>query len=62
VRARFSDRGPGIPDLEQAMTDGFTTGSGLGLGPPGSKRLVDEFEIDTGPGQGTAVTIVMWAR
>jgi serine/threonine-protein kinase RsbT len=58
----FIDNGPGIPDLDQALRDGFTTGGGLGLGLGGSKRLVDEFEIDTRPGEGTAVSVVKWKR
>jgi serine/threonine-protein kinase RsbT len=62
VRAVFSDDGPGIPDLQLAMTDGWTSGSGLGLGLSGSKRLVDEFDIDTEVGRGTTVTVVKWTR
>jgi len=58
----FVDNGPGIADLEMALRDGYTTGGGLGLGLGGSKRLVDEFEIDTRPGEGTAVSIVKWKR
>ena len=58
----FVDGGPGIPDLEMALRDGYTTGGGLGLGLSGSKRLCDEFEIDTRPGEGTAVRIVKWKR
>ena len=58
----FVDAGPGIPDLEQALRDGFTTGGGLGLGLGGSKRLVDEFDIDTRPGEGTAIAVVKWKR
>jgi serine/threonine-protein kinase RsbT len=58
----FIDNGPGIPDLDQALRDGFTTGGGLGLGLGGSKRLVDEFEIDSRRGEGTAVSIVKWKR
>ncbi|MGJ7914265.1 anti-sigma regulatory factor [Massilia sp. LXY-6] len=58
----FVDNGPGIPDLEQALRDGFTTGGGLGLGLGGSRRLVDEFEIDSRPGEGTAVSVVKWKR
>jgi serine/threonine-protein kinase RsbT len=58
----FVDAGPGIPDLEQALRDGYTTGGGLGLGLGGSKRLVDEFEIDTRPGEGTAIAVVKWKR
>jgi serine/threonine-protein kinase RsbT len=57
-----SDNGPGIADLEQAMQDGFTTGNGLGLGLPGTRRLVDEFEIETEPGAGTKVRLVKWTR
>lgn len=62
VRATFTDAGPGIPDLDAAMSDNFTTGGGLGLGLPGSRRLVDEFSIDTGPGRGTTVVITQWGR
>ncbi len=58
----FLDSGPGIPDLEQALRDGYTTGGGLGLGLGGSKRLVDEFDIDTRPGEGTAIAVVKWKR
>jgi serine/threonine-protein kinase RsbT len=58
----FIDNGPGIPDLDKALRDGYTTGGGLGLGLGGSKRLVDEFDIDTRPGEGTAVSIVKWKR
>ena len=58
----FVDKGPGIPDLELALRDGYTTGGGLGLGLSGSKRLVDEFEIDTRVGEGTAVAVVKWKR
>ncbi|MFC4120208.1 anti-sigma regulatory factor [Nonomuraea zeae] len=57
-----NDEGPGIADLEQALTDGFTTGSGLGLGLGGSRRLVDEFDLITAPGKGTTVTVTKWAR
>ncbi|WTW93308.1 ATP-binding protein [Streptomycetaceae bacterium NBC_01309] len=62
VSAIFEDSGPGIPDLELAMTDGWTSASGLGLGLSGSRRLVDSFDIDTAPGRGTSVAIVKWAR
>ncbi|HTJ32947.1 MAG TPA: ATP-binding protein [Dactylosporangium sp.] len=62
VRAEFVDSGPGIADLGLAFTDGYTTGSGLGLGLSGSRRLVDEFEIDTSPGAGTRVSVTKWAR
>jgi serine/threonine-protein kinase RsbT len=58
----FIDAGPGIADVQQAMTDGFTTGGGLGLGLGGAKRLVDEFELRTGSDRGTAVMIVKWKR
>lgn len=60
LRLTFSDEGPGIVDLEQAMKDGFTTGGGLGLGLGGAKRLVNEFLIDSKPGRGTTVVIVRW--
>lgn len=62
IRLKFADRGPGIIDIPQALTDGFTTGAGLGLGLGGAKRLVDEFEIMSNPGEGTVVTIVKWKR
>jgi len=62
VRVVFEDSGPGIPDLDLALTDGWTSGTGLGLGLSGSRRLVDEFAIDSRPGRGTTVTIVKWAR
>jgi len=57
-----TDNGPGIADVELAMQDGYTTGSGLGLGLPGTRRLVDEFDIDTKPGVGTKVRLVKWTR
>lgn len=60
LRLIFEDSGPGIPDIEAAMRDGFTTGGGLGKGLPGSKRLVDEFKIESTVGSGTRVTIVRW--
>jgi serine/threonine-protein kinase RsbT len=62
VRASFQDEGPGIADVAQALTDGYTTGGGLGLGLSGARRLVDEFDLDTAPGAGTKVTVVKWAR
>jgi serine/threonine-protein kinase RsbT len=58
----FADRGPGIADLDLALRDGYTTGGGLGLGLGGSRRLVDEFNIDSRPGEGTAVSVVKWKR
>ena len=60
LRLVFEDHGPGIPDLDLALKDGYTTGSGLGLGLGGSKRLVNEFDIRSAPGEGTRVTIVRW--
>jgi serine/threonine-protein kinase RsbT len=60
VRMRFVDEGPGIPDVEAALRDGFTTGKGMGLGFGGSRRLVSEFEVETAPGRGTRVTVVRW--
>jgi serine/threonine-protein kinase RsbT len=60
LRLSFEDQGPGISDLEQALTDGFTSGSGLGLGLGGSRRLVNEFEIESTPGAGTRVTVAKW--
>ena len=60
VKVMFIDNGPGIPDIELAMKDGYTTKGGLGLGLSGSKRLVNEFEIDSKPGKGTTVCIVRW--
>jgi serine/threonine-protein kinase RsbT len=56
----FIDEGPGIPDIEQALSDGFTTGGGLGLGLGGSRRLVSEFEIESTVGRGTRVRVVRW--
>jgi len=56
------DHGPGIEDIERALQDGYTTGGGLGLGLPGARRLVDDFSIDSAPGQGTTVTLVKWSR
>jgi serine/threonine-protein kinase RsbT len=60
LRLTVRDEGPGIGDVERAMSDGFSTGAGLGHGLGGTRRLVDEFTIDTAPGQGTTVTIVRW--
>lgn len=60
LRLIFEDQGPGIPDMELALTDGYTTGEGLGLGLSGSRRLVNEFEIESRKGEGTRVTIVRW--
>jgi serine/threonine-protein kinase RsbT len=60
VKVVFTDRGPGIADIGQAMRDGFSTGGGLGLGLGGAKRLVNEFDLQSEPGKGTTVTIVRW--
>ncbi len=62
VRAVFEDEGAGIPDVDEAMTDGFTTKGGMGLGLSGTRRLVDYFQLDTTVGRGTRVEIVKWAR
>ena len=62
IRVEVCDEGPGIPDLDLAMTDGYTTGLGLGLGLSGTRRLVDEFELQTRAGKGTRVVIVKWKR
>jgi serine/threonine-protein kinase RsbT len=60
IRLTFVDQGPGISNLELALRDGFTTGSGLGLGLGGSKRLVNEFEIQSKVGEGTKVVVTRW--
>ena len=60
IRLRFVDQGPGIADMRLAMTDGWSSGTGLGLGLTGSKRLASEFDIQSAPGKGTCVTIVRW--
>ena len=60
VRLTFTDHGPGIADLELAHTDGYTSGHGLGLGLGGSRRLVNEFAIESSPGEGTVVTVARW--
>ncbi len=60
LRLTFEDQGPGIPDLEIALKDGFTTGKGLGMGLSGAKRLASEFEIESAVGKGTRITIVRW--
>ncbi|GAA4595917.1 serine/threonine-protein kinase RsbT [Actinoplanes octamycinicus] len=62
IRIVFADQGPGIADLELALTDGYTTGGGLGLGLSGARRLVDEFAIETAPGEGTTITVTKWCR
>jgi serine/threonine-protein kinase RsbT len=60
IRLVFEDQGPGIPDVARAMTDGYSTGTGMGLGLGGTKRLVDEFDISSTPGVGTRVSITKW--
>jgi len=60
VRLVFVDQGPGIPDIEQALTDGWTSGTGMGLGLSGSRRLVDQFELESAPGEGTRIAITKW--
>ena len=60
LRLTFEDQGPGIENLELALTDGYTTGGGLGLGLSGARRLSNEFSIDSSPGQGTRVMIARW--
>jgi serine/threonine-protein kinase RsbT len=60
IRLTFSDHGPGIEDVKLALTDGFTCKQGMGLGLGGSKRLMNEFEIKTAPGEGTTVTAIRW--
>jgi serine/threonine-protein kinase RsbT len=61
LRLVFEDDGPGIPDIERALQDGYTTGGGLGMGLGGARRLVNEFEIDSQPGEGTRITAIRWA-
>ena len=60
LRLTFEDKGPGIPDVERALKDGYSTGGGLGLGLGGARRLSSEFSIDSRPGEGTKVTIARW--
>jgi serine/threonine-protein kinase RsbT len=60
LRLIFEDQGPGIPDIQAALRDGFTTGHGMGLGLGGSKRLVNDFDIHSTPGQGTRVAVIRW--
>lgn len=61
IRLTFVDNGPGIPDIESALSDGYTTGNGLGLGLGGARRLVQDFSIESTPGEGTTVTAVSWS-
>jgi serine/threonine-protein kinase RsbT len=60
VKIVFEDNGPGIPDIEQALKDGFTTGKGMGLGLGGARRLCNEFAIESAPGKGTRITVARW--
>jgi serine/threonine-protein kinase RsbT len=60
LRVHFVDEGPGIPDIDLALRDGFTSGHGMGLGLGGAKRLVNEFNLESAPGKGTRVTITRW--
>ncbi|MFF3640911.1 anti-sigma regulatory factor [Streptomyces sp. NPDC002564] len=60
LRLSVSDQGPGIADLDQALTDGYTTGAGLGHGLGGARRLMDEFQVRSTPGRGTTVTVLRW--
>lgn len=62
LRVTFTDRGPGIADVALALTDGYTSGTGLGYGLGGAKRLTDEFELITAPGEGTTVIITKWKK
>lgn len=62
IRLTFADTGPGINNIDQAMKDGYSTGKSLGLGLPGAKRLVNEFNIQTETGKGTTVTIIKWSN
>jgi serine/threonine-protein kinase RsbT len=62
LRLRFDDQGPGIADVERAMTDGFSTARSMGMGLGGARRLVNEFVLASTPGQGTTVTVIQWKR
>ena len=62
IRVGFTDDGPGIADVDLALTDGWSSGDGLGLGLSGARRLVDEFELTSKPGHGTSVVVVKWSR
>jgi serine/threonine-protein kinase RsbT len=62
VMVTFHDEGPGIPDLDLALTDGWSSGRGMGLGLSGARRLADEFDLVSEPGKGTHVVVVKWAR
>ena len=62
IRIRFVDEGPGIADIDRALTDGYSSGGGLGLGLSGARRLMDEFQLTTAQGTGTTVTAIKWER
>ncbi len=62
IRLTFEDKGPGIPNIELALTDGWTSGTGMGLGLSGTRRLMDEFHLASKAGEGTTVTITKWSR
>ena len=62
IRVSFRDQGPGISDVDRVLVGGFSTARSLGLGLSGTRRLVDEFSLDSGPGRGTRVVIVKWTR
>ena len=62
LRMMFRDNGPGIPEIDRAMEDGYTTGRGMGLGLPGARRLVNEFALASTPSEGTCVTIIRWKK
>ena len=62
IELKFEDHGPGIPNIEQAMSEGYSSSGGLGMGLPGAKRLMDELEIQSAVGQGTTVTVRKWRR
>lgn len=62
LRVTFKDNGPGIAEIGRAMQDGYTTGTGMGIGLPGARRLVNEFDLSSTPSEGTCVTIVRWKR
>lgn len=61
IRLTFTDQGPGIPDIDQAMQDGYSSGTGLGVGLPGARRLMDEFTLTSALGEGTTITVILWS-
>ncbi len=62
IKLTFEDKGPGIPNIQLALTDGWTSGSGMGLGLSGTRRLMDDFHLQSTPGEGTTVIITKWSR